>query len=284
DAAGAAYRFVWHQFCDWYLELLKPIFMGDDEAAKTEAQATAAYCLDEIYKLLHPFMPFMTEELWSLTAGEGRSRENVLALTAWPEQQFTDEQAAADINWLIDLVTGIRSVRAEMNVPAGAIAPIVVLDATAETKDRFARHDAAIKRLARVESVTFEMDALKGAAQLVLGEATICIPLGNLIDLEAEAARLAKEAGKIAAEMDRIEKKLANEKFVANAREDVVEAERTRLRNSRILQLGSLLPKREFARPVKLINWSRMAGLGPGHLSVNYAAVAQLAQNSSKPR
>ena len=229
EAAGAAYRFVWNQFCDWYLELLKPIFMGDDETAKAEAQATAAYCLDQIYKLLHPFMPFMTEELWTLTAGEGQKRDTVLALAAWPELSFQDEEAAADINWLVDLVTGIRSVRAEMNVPAGAIAPVVVLDANAASIDRFSRHDAAIKRLARVESVSFETQAPKGSAQMLLGEATICIPLGNLIDLKAEAARLAKEAGKIAAEMDRIEKKLANEKFVANAREEVVEAERERL-------------------------------------------------------
>ncbi|AIB27615.1 Valyl-tRNA synthetase [Brucella suis bv. 2] len=229
EAAGAAYRFVWNQFCDWYLEFLKPIFMGDDEAAKAEAQATAAYCLDQVYKLLHPFMPFMTEELWSLTASEGKKRDTVLALAEWPELSFEDEDAAADINWLVDLVTGIRSVRAEMNVPAGAIAPVVVLDANKVTVDRFARHDAAIKRLARVERISFEQQAPKGAAQMLLGEATICIPLGSLIDLQAEAAPLAKEAGKIAAEMDRIEKKLANEKFVANAREEVVEAERERL-------------------------------------------------------
>ncbi len=164
EAAGAAYRFVWNQFCDWYLELLKPIFMGDDEAAKAEAQATAAYCLDEIYKILHPFMPFMTEELWTLTAGEGTKRKTVLALADWPELSFEDEKSATDINWLVDLVMGIRSVRAEMNVPAGAVAPIVVLEANAATIDRFARHDAAIKRLARVESVSFEQEAPKGSA------------------------------------------------------------------------------------------------------------------------
>ncbi|MCD4511418.1 valine--tRNA ligase [Brucella pseudogrignonensis] len=229
EAASAAYRFVWNQFCDWYLELLKPIFMGDDEAAKAEAQATAAYCLDEIYKILHPFMPFMTEELWTLTAGEDAKRDTVLALAEWPELSFEDEESAADINWLVDLVMGIRSVRAEMNVPAGAVAPIVVLEANETTIDRFARHDAAIKRLARVESVSFATEAPKGSAQLVHGEATICLPLGSLIDLKAEAARMAKEAGKIAAEMEKIEKKLSNEKFVENAKEEVVQAERERL-------------------------------------------------------
>jgi len=229
EAASAAYRFVWNQFCDWYLELLKPIFMGDDEAAKAEAQATAAYCLDEIYKILHPFMPFMTEELWTLTAGDDAKRDTVLALAEWPELSFEDEESAADINWLVDLVMGIRSVRAEMNVPAGAVAPIVVLEANETTIDRFARHDAAIKRLARVESVSFANEAPKGSAQLVHGEATICLPLGSLIDLKAEAARMAKEAGKIAAEMEKIEKKLSNEKFVENAKEEVVQAERERL-------------------------------------------------------
>ncbi|MCX2696454.1 MULTISPECIES: valine--tRNA ligase [Ochrobactrum] len=229
EAAGAAYRFVWNQFCDWYLELLKPIFMGEDELAKAEAQATAAYCLDEIYKILHPFMPFMTEELWTLTAGEGEKRDTVLALAKWPELTFEDGDSATDINWLVDLVMGIRSVRAEMNVPARAVAPIVVLEANAATVDRFARHDAAIKRLARVESVSFAQEAPKGSAQLVHGEATICLPLGSLIDLTAEAARMAKEAGKIAAEMEKIEKKLSNEKFVANAKEEVVRAERERL-------------------------------------------------------
>lgn len=229
EAASAAYRFVWNQFCDWYLELLKPIFMGEDEAEKAEAQACAAYCLDEIYRLLHPFMPFMTEELWDLTAGEGAKRPHVLALASWPELSFEDADAAADINWLIDLVNGIRSVRAEMNVPPSAKAPLSVLEANNLTKERFERHDAAIKRLARVETVGFADEAPKGSAQLVIGEATICMPLGSLIDLSAETARLMKEAGKIDAEMQKIKSKLANEKFVANAREDVVAAERTRL-------------------------------------------------------
>ncbi|GAA0602638.1 valine--tRNA ligase [Paenochrobactrum glaciei] len=229
EAASAAYRFVWNQFCDWYLELLKPIFMGDDEAEKAEAQACAAYCLDEIYRLLHPFMPFMTEELWALTAGEGTERDSVLALAQWPELSFEDNEAATDVNWLIDLVNGIRSVRSEMNVPPSAKAPLIVLEANAQTKERFERHDAAIKRLARVENVEFSDAAPKGSAQLVIGEATACMPLGSLIDLSAETARLTKEAGKIDAEMQKINAKLSNEKFVANAREDVVAAERARL-------------------------------------------------------
>jgi valyl-tRNA synthetase len=228
DAAGSAYRFVWNQFCDWYLELLKPIFMGDDEDAKREAQACAAYCLDEIYKLLHPFMPFMTEELWSLTVGEGQSRDTLLAHAPWPELKFEDASAADDINWLIELVSGIRSVRSEMNVPPSAQAPLAVLEANALTKERLVHHDAAIKRLSRVADISLSDAAPKGSAQLVVGEATYCMPLGSLIDLGAEMARLEKENGKLAAEMEKIDKKLSNEKFVANAKPEVVEADRSR--------------------------------------------------------
>lgn len=229
EAAGAAYRFVWNQFCDWYLELLKPVFMGEDEAAKAESQAVAAFVLDEIYKLLHPFMPFMTEELWEHTSGRD-PRSTLLCHAGWPQPEFEDAEAAADVNWLIDLVTGIRSVRSEMNVPAGAVAPLVVIGADAETRARFERHDGAIKRLARVGDVSFADASPAASAQLVLGEATICLPLGALIDLNAESARLQKEIGKATAEIDRIDKKLGNEKFVANAPDEIVETEREKRR------------------------------------------------------
>ncbi|MET0575426.1 MAG: valine--tRNA ligase [Mesorhizobium sp.] len=229
DAAGAAYRFVWNLFCDWYLELLKPVFMGDDEAAKVESQAVAAFVLDEIYKLLHPFMPFMTEELWAHTAGEGRERPTLICHAAWPQPSFQDVEAAAEINWLVDLVSGIRSVRAEMNVPPAAIAPLVMVGANAATRERLGRHDSAIKRLARVGDIAHAAAAPKGSAQIVVNEATVCLPLGSLIDLKAEAQRLQKEVAKVTEEIARILKKLSNEKFVANAKEDVVAAERQKL-------------------------------------------------------
>jgi len=229
DAAGALYRFVWNQVCDWYLELLKPVFSGEDEAAKKEAQACSAYILEEIYKLLHPFMPFMTEELWAHTAGEGVERDTLVCHADWPSPSFSDDAAADEINWLIDLVSGIRSVRAEMNVPPSATAPLVFVSANAETKERLSRHDAAIKRLARVESVALADAAPKGAAQIVIGEATACLPLGSLIDLSAEKARLEKAIAKTDGEMSRVKGKLSNEKFVANANPEVVEAERERL-------------------------------------------------------
>lgn len=228
DAAGSLYRFVWNQVCDWYLELLKPVFMGEDEAAKAEAQACAAYVLEQIYKLLHPFMPFMTEELWAHTAGEGASRDTLLCHADWPAPEFSDENSAADINWLIDLVTGIRSARSEMNVPPGAVAPLVVVGANGVTQERLLRHEAAIKRLARVETITVTDVAPKGAAQIVIGEATACLPLGSLIDIGAEKARLEKAIGKVEQEMGKIAGKLNNEKFVANANPEVVAAERER--------------------------------------------------------
>ncbi len=236
EAAAAAYKFVWNQFCDWYLELLKPVFMGDDEAAKAESRAAVAFVLDEIYKLLHPFMPFMTEELWAETAGEGAERSSLLCHAAWPDPDFEDAESAADVNWLIDLVTGIRSVRSEMNVPPAAIAPLVVIGADAMTRERLARHDSAIKRLARVGEVSLAESAPKGAAQIVLGEATVCLPLGSLIDLKAEAARLQKEVAKVTEEIARLAKKLSNEKFVANVPEDVVAAEREKLAEYRAAQ------------------------------------------------
>ncbi|THF58310.1 valine--tRNA ligase [Ollibium composti] len=229
EAASAAYRFVWNQVCDWYLELLKPVFMGNDEAAKAESRACVAFVLDEIYKLLHPFMPFMTEELWAETAPEGGERSSLLCHAAWPAPDFEDDEAASDINWLIDLVSGIRSVRSEMNVPAAAIAPLVVIGADAATRERLARHDGAIKRLARIGDISLADAAPKGSAQLVLGEATVCLPLGSLIDLDAEAARLQKELAKVTEEIARLHKKLGNEKFVANAPEEVVAAEREKL-------------------------------------------------------
>ncbi|MBX4953981.1 valine--tRNA ligase [Rhizobium lentis] len=229
DAAGALYRFVWNEVCDWYLELLKPVFNGEDEGAKAEAQSCSAYILEEIYKLLHPFMPFMTEELWAHTAGEGRERDTLVCHAEWPSPSYADDGAADEINWLIDLVSGIRSVRAEMNVPPSATAPLVVVKANNLTRERLFRHDAAIKRLARVEAISLADDAPKGAAQIVVAEATICLPLGNLIDLSAEKARLEKAIAKMEGEIARINGKLSNEKFVANANPEVVEAERERL-------------------------------------------------------
>ena len=224
EAAASLYRFVWNQVCDWYVELLKPIFMGEDEAAKAEAQACMAYVLEQSYALLHPFMPFMTEELWAHTA----ARDGLLAHGEWPVSGFADTDAADEINWLVDLVSGLRSARSEMNVPPSATAPLIMVGANAVTSSRLARHEAAICRLARVESISTADVAPKGAAQIIVGEATACLPLGNLIDLGTEKARIEKAIVKNEQEKDRLGKKLSNEKFIANADPDVVAADRER--------------------------------------------------------
>ena len=225
EASAAAYRFVWNQFCDWYLELLKPVFSGENEDQKKEAQACAGYVLDEIYRLLHPFMPFMTEELWDHTHG----RKGLLCHEQWPSAGYRNQEAADEINWLVDLVSGLRSVRSEMNVPPSAVSPLVVVGAGGETPTRLLRHDPAIKRLARVDDVILEQEPPKGCAQIVVGEATYCLPLGTLIDIDAEKARLKRALGKVSGDMEKTARKLQNEKFVSNARPDIVEAERERL-------------------------------------------------------
>jgi valyl-tRNA synthetase len=225
DAANAAYKFVWNNLCDWYLELLKPVFTGDNAQEKHESQATLAYILSETFKLLHPFMPFMSEELWELTA----ERETLLCHAPWPQLMFEDERAAGNINWLIDLVSAIRSVRSGMNVPPSITAPLIMVGTDDITVERLAHHEAAIKRLARVSEISQSEIVPKGCVQCVVHGVTGAIPLGSLIDLTAENARLSREIDKITVEMDKINAKLSNQRFVANARADVVELERTRL-------------------------------------------------------
>ena len=160
----------------------------------------------------------------------------MLCHAAWPAPDFEDAGAAAEINWLIDLVSGVRSVRSEMNVPPSAIAPLVLLGANDETRERLTRHEAAIKRLARVGEIDHADAAPASSAQFVIGEATACLPLGTLIDLKAESARLQKELAKVTEEIARLHKKLSNEKFVANAPDEVVAAEREKLEEYREAQ------------------------------------------------
>ncbi|WP_019995366.1 valine--tRNA ligase [Aureimonas ureilytica] len=226
DAAATLYRFAWNIVCDWYLELAKPIFLADDEAAKAETRRVTGYVLDQLYALLHPFMPFLTEELWAVTAPEGQSRATLLCHAPWPTGTFRDDAAASDLNWLVDLVSEIRSVRAEMNVPPSAEAALVAVAPDQIVEERLTRHEAALKRLARLSGITVAETAPAQAAQLVLSNVTYALPLAGMIDFAAERTRLEKAEGKLRGEIDRIDKKLSNEKFVANAPEELVEQER----------------------------------------------------------
>ncbi|MBO6634847.1 valine--tRNA ligase [Parvibaculum sp.] len=229
DAAGAAYRFVWNVFCDWYLEFIKPLLMGDDETAKAETRATAAWALDRILLMLHPFMPFVTEELWQRTGEQGPKRETMLVTAEWPVMTGLGDPASdREMDWVIRFISEVRSVRAEMNVPAGAKIELLIKDASAESLARLGRHRSLIDRLARLSSVETATDIPHGAIQLVLDEATLILPLASLIDVDAETARLRKELGKLEDEVKKIDAKLGNAKFLAGAPEHVVEEQRER--------------------------------------------------------
>ncbi len=228
EAAGAAYRFVWNIFCDWYLELAKPVLTGADEAAKVETRAMTAWVRDEILKLLHPFIPFVSEELWSVTAEGGPVRDNLLALTPWPEPAGLDDEAAAvEIGWVIDLVAAIRSVKAEMNIMANEI-PLVLAGVSDSTRTRAERWADVIKRLARLSSLAFAASPPPGSVQLVVHGEVAALQLKGVIDFPAERARLEKELARILAEIARIDGKLANPDFIKRAPEEVVEGERER--------------------------------------------------------
>jgi valyl-tRNA synthetase len=224
DAAATAYRFVWNIYCDWYLELIKPVLTGPDGAAKHETRAAAAWALDEILKLLHPFMPFISEELWRVTAEQGTPRHHMLALDAWPVHDGLDDAAAeAEIGWVIDLITSIRSVRAEMNVNVPL--PLVMVGIGNHVWDRAQRWSEFIKRMAKISAVSRAPTHQPGAVQLIVRGEVVELPLAGVIDLAAERARLAKEMAKCDADIARVDAKLGNPNFVARAPEEVVEEE-----------------------------------------------------------
>jgi valyl-tRNA synthetase len=226
EAAAAVYHFVWDVFCDWYLEISKPIFNGGDEIAKAETRATAAWTRDHILKLLHPFMPFITEELWARTAATPRN--SLLIEAPWPQSSFSAlaEPALIEMRWLIDLISGVRSIRAEMNVPPAAKIALVLKDASAVTRARLERHHGVIVTLARLSSANVADAIPSGSAQFVVGEATVALPLGDVIDFAKERARLEKELKKAQDEIARFDAKLANEQFVSRAPEEVLTEQR----------------------------------------------------------
>jgi len=229
EAAGAVYEFVWGTFCDWYLELIKPILESGDEAAKAETRATTAWALDQILKLLHPFMPFITEELWDRLAADRGKREQLLCLSDWPVLEgLVNADADADIGWLVGLVSEVRSVRSEMNVPASAKIPLVMIAAGKSVRARSERHEDTIKRLARLDSMSFATKVPKGSAQMVASGTTAALPLSGVIDMDAERARLKREIDKALAEIAKVDAKLANAAFLAKAPPEVVEENRER--------------------------------------------------------
>ncbi len=225
DAANALYAFVWGKVCDWYVELAKPLF--DDPAAVAETRATMAWVLDQCLILMHPIMPFITESLWGQTPG----RPKLLVHADWPEYgaDLVDAEADAEMGWITGLIDEIRSVRAQMHVPAGARIPLIELSLSPAQAEALERNRPLVARLARIERFEQASEAPKGAVTIARDGGTFCLPLAEVIDIEAERARLAKAMAKLGKEVDGLRGKLANEKFIANAKEEVVDEARANL-------------------------------------------------------
>ncbi|WP_409560453.1 valine--tRNA ligase [Hyphomicrobium sp. MC8b] len=229
EAAGAIYDFVWGQFCDWYLELIKPVLAGDEEDAKSETRAVTAWTLDQILKMLHPFMPFITEELWAHMVEHGVKRDVLLCLSQWPNLDgLVEVDAVNEVNWLVNLISEIRSVRTEMSVPAGAKIPLVIVGTDEVTRQRVRRNDETLRRIARVDEIDFEDAAPKGAALVVAGETTAALPLAGIIDMDAEKRRLATAIEGAEGDLKKMDAKLSNPQFIERAKEEAIEEAKER--------------------------------------------------------
>jgi valyl-tRNA synthetase len=234
-AAQALYDFVWNEYCDWFLELAKPALQGDDAAARASTQHTLLVVLEAVLRLLHPIIPFITEEIWQLVAPRlGKSGATVAVQMLPQASDFArDELAAADIEWLKSVLSGLRRIRSEMNISPAKLVPLVFEGGDARDRERQARFAPAIAFLARVEPAAMRWlnagETAPAAATAVVGELKLLIPLLGLIDIDAELKRLAKEIARLEGEIRKCEGKLGNANFVANAPAAVVEQEKQRI-------------------------------------------------------
>ncbi|MEN8831883.1 valine--tRNA ligase [Pacificibacter sp.] len=219
DAANALYAFVWGKFCDWYVELAKPLLFAEDEAVLAETRQTMGWALDQALIMLHPFMPFITEELW----GTVQTDRGLLAVTDWPTYgtDLVDADADREMNWVINLIERIRSSRAEVHVPAGLKIPMVQVELDAAGKTAWANNEALIMKLARVDSLTVG-PMPKGAITIPVEGGTFALPLEGVIDIAEEKARLEKTMQKLAKELGGLRGRLKNPKFAASAPAEVV--------------------------------------------------------------
>ena len=241
EATAAAYHFTWGTFCDWYIELIKTQFYGDDEKSKDETRKAASWVFDQILKILHPFMPFITEELWGQLS---KARETDLIIATWPiyNENNVDQDAVDEMNWLISLISDIRTARSEMNVPAGAKINMLVSGASHTTNNAILRQLGALQRLARLENIdALAGDVPNGAISVVVGEVTYYLPLADVIDIDAEKARLDKNLEKLQKEIASVAGRLSNENFVSKAPEYVIAEnkkglEETKLKADKIKQ------------------------------------------------
>ncbi|KIC16718.1 valine--tRNA ligase [Leisingera sp. ANG-DT] len=227
DAANALYAFVWGKVCDWYIELSKPLFGSEDEAVIAETRQTLGWVLDQCMILLHPIMPFITEELWGNTA----KREKMLVHAEWPTYgtELVNAEADAEMNWVITAIENIRSTRAQMHVPAGAKIPMVVTEFSDQARTAWEKNEAMIQKLARITSLEQVESFPKGCASVAAPGASFGLPLADVIDVDAEKARLEKTLGKLAKELGGLRGRLNNPKFAASAPEEVVAEARENL-------------------------------------------------------
>ncbi len=235
DAANALYAFFWNTFCARYLEFTKPIFHGEDQAAKDETQAVYAWAIDQSMILMHPIMPFVTEEIWNVTDGRGvdtGDASKMLIHAEWPTYtaaDLVDADAEAEMNWVIAVIDNVRSARAQVNVPAGAQVPMVVTQIDAAGQSYWDRNEALIKRFARIESLTPADEAPKGSIAIPAPGAAFALPLAEIIDVAKEKARLEKTLGKLAKELGGLRGRLNNPKFADSAPAEVVAEARANL-------------------------------------------------------
>ncbi len=227
DAANTLYSFVWNTFCAQYLEFTKPVLDGDDAAAAAETKATYAWAFDQCLIMLHPIMPFVTEELW-----QGKARPKMLVHTDWPTYtpaDLVDAQADADLTWTVAIIEAIRSARAQMNIPAGSFIPLVVKGMDPAAQAAWDQNEALIKRFARIESLSVVDDLPKGTVALAVSGGTFGLPLEGVIDVNAEKARLEKTLGKLAKELGGLRGRLKNPKFAQSAPPEVIEETKANL-------------------------------------------------------
>ena len=230
EASEAAYHFVWGTFCDQYLEAIKSIFYGDDEAAKQETRLVLGFVVNTMLKMLHPFMPFVTEELWRKTA----DRKEMLMVQKWPKlEAYEDKSAEADVDWLFALIASVRSTRVSINIPASAKISLKIKDATEGQRRIITAGQAILKTLARVESLEFVEGSVHGAVTQVLDGMVYMIPLQGCIDVEAEKARLVKNKESLIGFIERMEAQLSNQDFISKAPEKVISDKRQLLEKNK---------------------------------------------------
>ncbi len=244
DASGALYKFIWNQLCDWYLELVKPLFNGSDETAANEARATLSWVLDETLKLLHPFTPFITEELWEKRNPGRTEAVGYLMLQQWPSYDIAREpEADKEVEWVQDLISEVRSLKAALDIPGGEKIPLAFVGGGAAIEDRAKRYDDILSRMARLESMEVVDETPKGAITTVVGDTSVALKIADIINVDDAKARLDKDIGQLQKDVKSTEGKLANPSFVERAPPEIVDENR-----ERIVEWSAKLEKLSAAR------------------------------------